>query len=143
MNFEPKTEKQIQEERLLPEGAYDFEIIEATDETSKAGNDMIKIKMIIHHEERARGPVTDYLMPSFPSKLRHCCDSIGLLAEYEKGTLEAMFFVGLTGKVKLVIKEDKAGTYPPKNEVKDYVLRDAKIAHKPASGEAIKDEAPF
>ena len=51
MRFTPKTEEQIHEENLFPEGEYDFQCIEANDAVSKSGNEMIA-----HH---GRPAITD------------------------------------------------------------------------------------
>ena len=70
MNFTPKSEKELSEENLFPAGIYPFEILEATDKTSKKGNDMIELKLRVFHGERHQ-IVNDYLLESIGYKLRH------------------------------------------------------------------------
>ena len=82
MRFQPKSEKQIQEERfpVLSPGKYQFEIMEAKEDVSKSsGNPMIVLKMkIMDQELDVLTYVRDYIMESIPYKLRHaamCADS--------------------------------------------------------------------
>jgi hypothetical protein len=127
MNFQPKTEKELREAQLASAGEYQFEVLEASDQISKRSQlPMIKIKIGIYNGESMRWHVTDYLTTSMESKLRHFCDTAGLLAKYESGTLTAADCMGRSGKCKLVIEEDEQGTYPDKNSVKDYISRPAK-----------------
>jgi len=130
MTFQPRSEKEISEARLAPEGEYDFQVLEAQDTTSKSGNAMIKLKLGVFSGEAMRWHIFDYLVPQMEAKLRHFCDSVGLLAQYEAGTLSADYCRGRAGRCKLVIEEGE-GSYPDKNVVKDYVLRKAKPLSPP------------
>lgn len=133
MNFTPKTEKELS--NLFPEATYDFEIVEARDTLSKNENDMIELKVVIYNGDKTIR-IFDYLLEAIAYKLRHCADACGLLSQYETGTLKGEMFVGKTGKCKVVIKVDKDGKYPDKNEIKDYVKRDAaKAAPSAAKGQ--------
>ena len=150
MRFQPKTEHQIAEEGLMPDGIYDFEVIEAEEAQSKRGNDMIVIKLRVFDADGTARNMTDYLMEAMAFKLRHAAEVCGLLPDYEKGELYAGSFVGQTGKVK--IGRDKPnGDYPPRNAVKDYVKPDAAVipsglpAARANSGKAADpfDDIPF
>ena len=122
MQFQSKTEKQIQEESLIPAGEYDFTVREAVEKKSKAGNDMIQVDMDIFVDGKER-PLKDYLMESMAFKLRHFCFSIGLGGKYEAGTLSAVDCQGKSGKVKIIQKAN--GDYGLQNSVKDYVVFEA------------------
>lgn len=138
MKITPKTEKELQEEKLLAPGIYDFEIESAEDKVSKSGNDMIVVTLKVYGNNR-HVYVTDYLMEKMAFKLRHACDACGILKAYESGELTSDLFCGKTGKVKL--KMEEAGEYPAKNIVVDYVKHDtnAKLA-----AEVLKDDSiPF
>lgn len=126
MKFNPKTEEQIAVAGLIPPGEYPFEVLFAEDQISKKENAMIKLKIGIYNAEGKCFHVTDYLVGTMESKLRHFADSTGLLPQYQSGTLSAEQTVGRTGTCRVVIKVDPTGTYNPKNEVKDYVVRKAK-----------------
>lgn len=127
LKFEPKSEKELREANLAPEGDYDFEVLGATDEISKrSGNPMIKVKIGLYSGEAIRHHVYDYLLTNMGHKLRHFCDSTGLLSKYESGELSAEDCKGRAGKCRVKIKEDANGQYPDKNEIDDYIIRPAK-----------------
>ncbi len=125
MNFTPKNENELS--NLLPDGEYDFEVIDAQDKKSqKSGADMIMLKIAIWQGDRISCYLFDYLLESVAFKLRHCCDACGLLDKYQSGSLDATQFIGRTGKAKIIIQKDKTGQYPDKNAIKDYCLRPMK-----------------
>lgn len=146
MTFTPKSENEIKEAGLAPDGDYDFNVLEAADCTSKKGNPMIKVKLGVYHGESVRWHVYDYLLGAMEAKLRHFCDSTGLLAKYESGSLCAEDCKGRSGKVRLIVDQDDEQKYPPKNTVKDYVVRKAKPLNKPNASPAKEpedDDVPF
>ena len=126
MKFQPKTEHEIKMASLREPGVYDFTVNDASDEISKKGADMIKVTLGVFDANGHEFTLTDYLMEAMAFKLRHFSYAAGLGDAYEAGTLLASNMIGKSGKVKIVIKEDKTGAYPPKNEVKDYVVPDEK-----------------
>lgn len=126
MQFTPKSEKEVSQFSLIPRGEYDFEVLEASEGPSKSsGNDQITVKLGLYVGDKRR-LVWDYISPAKEYKLRHFCDSVGLLAKYESGALTANDCVGRSGKCKIDIQHDKQGFYQDKNIVKDYSLRPAK-----------------
>lgn len=155
MKFTPKSEAEIQgaaDERLAsylwPKGNYDFEVLDCSDETSKAGNDMIKLMLKVYNADGKTQNVFDYLLESMEHKLRHAAYAVGLGERYEAGDLEAADFEGKSGKLTLDIQPAKDG-YAAKNVVKDYVVSDegqvkasaAKTAKAPRA--ELDDEIPF
>lgn len=144
MKFQPKSEREIAEANLLKPGTYDFEVAEAEERVSKAGNDMIVLKLFVFGEDGGRRVVTDWLMESVPHKLRHAADAMGLLQNYDSGELVAEDFWGKTGKVKIGIRKDATGQYPDQNRVLDYVKENgAAAASTPRKAAPIDDEIPF
>lgn len=135
MKFTPKSEADIQASSgsfdPWPSGTYDFEVAEAEDTTSKAGNDMIKLTLYVFNPEGKRRTVFDYLLASIEYKLRHAAEACGLLSAYEQGMLEAFDFTGKTGRLKLGVQPAKDG-YDAKNTVRDYVKDDGSTAEEPA-----------
>jgi hypothetical protein len=125
MRFTPKSEKEINEEKLLPEGDYPFEISGAENATSKKGNPMIKITVRVYKPNGQFILVTDYLMEAMLYKLLHCCQACGLEDQYNKGALDPEMFIGKTGMLKLKI--DPESDYPAKNSIKDYIKDAAKV----------------
>lgn len=121
MKFEPKTEEEINAANLLVGGDYDFEVANAEEGQSKAGNDMIKLTLHIEGEEGRRHTVFDYLVGSEASmyKVRSFAECVGLLDYYNKGELQAVQMPGRTGRCQIGIDhKDKA--YAPKNIVRSY-----------------------
>lgn len=114
---QPKTEEELDMDRLLPKGTYDFEIVKAEEKTSKKGNDMIDVNLKVYHGEGFQF-VRDFLMEAMPHKLRHFAETTGLIEAYDSGSLQASDIVGRSGKVRIDI--EPAGEYPAKNVVKDY-----------------------
>ena len=128
MKFDPKTEDELARESLLPDGIYPFEVLLAADEFSKAGNEMIKLKLNVFGPDGEQVHVFDHLLEKLAYKLRHFAETTGLLADYERGELTAFSCIGKTGYAKIVIDPAKNG-YASKNAVKDYIARD-KVAAK-------------
>jgi hypothetical protein len=125
MEFKPKTEQEVREAGLVPAGEYDFDVLDAEDTLSKARNPMIKVNIGLYVDGQVKNRVFDYLLPAMEAKLRHFCDTVGLLSQYESGRLEAADCVGRSGRAKIGIAPAK-DSYAAKNEVKDYVCRPAK-----------------
>lgn len=121
MKFQPKTEEELEAEMIVPDGEYDFTVMEAEERQSKKGNSMIQVKLNVFTEQGDLH-LYDYLLEAMAFKLRHFCSSIGVLADYNLGTLEVSDIVGRSGKVKLTSKKEEG--YPLKNVVKDYVKKE-------------------
>ena len=136
MRFEPKTEKQLAEENLLPKGTYPFEVMKATAKQSKKGNDMIELELRIFAQDGKERGLRDWLMPAMGFKLFHFCAYAGLSQQYDAGTLTSHDCEGKTGFLELTIQEDKTGEFPPRNSVKDYVRPEFRKDAKPALTEA-------
>jgi hypothetical protein len=119
MQFQPKTEKEIAESRLLPRGEYDFEIIDAKETTSAAGNDMIELKLRVSHGDGSPRTLTDYLLARRAGKLRNCCSACGVLDKYESGVVSDDDFPGKRGRLKLAVEKKKG--WPDRNVIADYV----------------------
>lgn len=149
LSFKPKGEDELKSYDLLKPGDYDFEVLTAEHQVSKkSGNPMIKLKLGVYRANGSQQFVWDYLIATMEAKLRHFCDTTGLLPKYQAGTLAPEDCEGRSGKCKIVVKEDKSGNgYPPKNEVKDYICRPAKPitpAQPPATEtQAPEDDVPF
>jgi hypothetical protein len=122
MNFEPKTEKEIAESKLMPKGEYDFEVVDAFEKLSKSsGKPMIELRLKLPNGKGGR-TITDYLVAETEEKLRHAADACGLLDKYNKGSISNNDFRGKRGRLKLGIEKDKTKTWPDKNVVVDYVI---------------------
>ena len=149
MEFKAKTEAELIEDSLAPAGEYDFQVLSAVEKISKKGNPMMEIKLGLFRDGTLKNHVFDYLLESFPKKLRHFCAAIGMIRSYEEGKLEAARCVGQVGRAKIIIRKDDP-SYPPSNAVADYIAADAsKPAPKPVPVPAAatkteeKDDLPF
>lgn len=120
LTFQPKTEEELKKTVLLPKGEYDFEVIGAEEAVSKQGNDMIKLTLKVYDTDGTTTTVFDYLLASLEYKVKHFCDTTGLIAEYQSGALTVDMCLNKCGKCKLDIEKDKTGKYDDKNVVKDY-----------------------
>lgn len=143
ISFAPKSEKEIQESALAPAGEYDFDIINAENTISSNDNPMIKVEIGLYIGSEVKNHVFDYLLPAMEAKLRHFCDTTGLLARYENGGLEAADCIGRSGRVKISI-EPATEKYAAKNVVKDYICRPAKPLAGTVKNVPVEDgEIPF
>lgn len=121
MKFTPMSAEEIATAGLLIPGIYPFEVMDALDTFSTAGNEMIKVKLKVFGPG-GEAHVYDYLMGEgkLAYKLWRCCEVVGLLSDYEKGNLVAQQLLDRTGHVKIGVEDGKNG-YLPQNKVKDYV----------------------
>ena len=126
MKFQPKTEKELAEANLWPNGPYAFEILEAEEKTDKNGSPMFALKVKVFKDTGASQNIFDYVSPSWMEfKLRHLAEACNLLVEYEQGEMEAYQLVGKTGQCKVNVSKDKTGQYPDKNGIADYLVERA------------------
>ncbi len=121
MQFNPCSEQEISDRKLLPKGDYDFEILDAWEKASEAGNPMIELKVRVSKNGNGLTRVlADYLLPKRPEKLRHCCAACDLIGEYESGSLNDEDFRGKRGRLKLAVEKGRNG-YFPRNVIEDYI----------------------
>lgn len=124
MKFQPKSEAEIAAAGLLPVGEYPFEIVSALDKVSKnGGNEMVELTVKVYDLEGVGHQIFDYLVDTDKAayKTRHFAEATGLMPNYETGNLPADVMVGRSGYCKLVIRKDKTGEYPDKNQIADYI----------------------
>lgn len=147
MQFEPKTEKQLREEMLMPPDEYDATVIEAEDATSKKGNPMIALVLRVYRKDGRTAQLRDWLMPTMGLKLLFFCEAAGLKDKYASGDVTADDCHQRDVRVKVGIRKDATGQYPDQNTVLDYIPRGATTEGKPASPVADKvfeeAEIPF
>lgn len=156
MKFQPMSENEIAESNLWPVGDYDFQVFDASDEISKAGNPMVKLTVDVFNDEGDRKRVFDYLVASDTSmgKVLGFADAVGLREEYNRGELQTVDMVQRSGRCKLGIQKDKNGQYPDKNSVANYIKATSDVARsnqtgvrKPVAREKVAadldDEVPF
>ncbi len=119
MNFQPKSEKEIADSELLAKGEYEFQIIDAKEQKSQAGNEMIVLRVKILANGRSR-VLTDYLLEQRIGKLRSCCLACDIYDKYLNGRISADDFFGKRGRLKLRI-EAANDDYPARNVIVGYL----------------------
>ncbi len=128
MNFAPKSETQLEEERrkrmqLLIDGEADFVVKSALDKNAqKDGREMIEIQCECTDSAGTTKVIKDWLHPAMEHKVRHFCYAVGLGSLYERGELAAEHVEGRGGRCMIRTDKDKSGKYPDKNEIRDYVV---------------------
>jgi hypothetical protein len=123
MKFQPKSEQEIADSRLLPKGEYDFEILDAEEKISAAGNDTIQLMVRVSNGNGLTRTLTDYLVAQRAGKLRNCCAACGLLEQYDRGAVNDNDFPGKRGRLKLMVEKKKG--YPDRNTIADYLTNEA------------------
>lgn len=122
LEFQPKTEEELNQSILLEKGEYDFDVVGAVEGTSKnSGKPMITLTLRVYAPDGNTTTVFDYLLASVEYKVKHFCDTAGLVNEYQLGILTADMCLNKCGKCKLGIDKDETGKYKDKNVVKDYI----------------------
>jgi hypothetical protein len=121
MRFAPKTEAEIKAEGLIPNNTEcDFEVLEAEEKQSKAGNDMIALKLRVWRPDGSTTTLRDWLVSNFPAKIFGFAKSTGMQAEYEAGEMTAEAMEGKQGRLKVKIEE--SADYGAQNKVGFYVM---------------------
>lgn len=146
MKFQPKTEKEIAEEGLIPAGTIcDFEVLEAEEKVSKAGNPMVALQLKVWRPNGQTTLVRDWLLLDQMWKLHAFCASVGKLAEYEAGEIDAFELKGCTGRAKIGVKP-ATDQYPAGNSVQGYIKAEGAAAPAPKKATAMAnmdDDIPF
>lgn len=126
MRYEVMSEEDVKKARTntFEAGEYDFTVVEAEDTFSKSsGKEMFKLTLGVYVGDKKRS-VFDYVMAEgkMAWKLRHLCDSLGILDKYETGALISPDLTGKSGKAKFDVQEGE-GSFSDKNVVVDYIKR--------------------
>jgi hypothetical protein len=127
---------------VLTPGIYPFKVLQAADETSRAGNDMIHLKLGVERHNGTDQWVHDYIVATQPHKLKALCRAVGMLDLFDTGEITAAQLVGASGKVKVKIEPPK-GSWPEKNTVDEYVERRDEQQEGSSGGGIADEEIPF
>ncbi len=161
-NYDVLDENEAQRARefpLLPDGIYDFAVLENKFQYSQSGNPMIGLKLRIIHEGKEFNVFDNLIgIKSMIWKTKHFCDTTGLEQEYLDGKFNETLAANKRGTCKIITKpqrpkNDGSGEfYKAKNEVEDYLKQSDLIpqntanpfAPAPVKETAKKDEGvPF
>jgi hypothetical protein len=123
MRTTPRTEAdavKASRRTLLPKGWTEGKIIEASDAPAKSGAEMTTLVVGVPDADGVERQLRDYLTdtPLCAARLRHVCEAVGALAQFEAGEISAADFPGHTVRIKIGV-EKKRG-YPDRNVIEDY-----------------------
>jgi len=144
MKFKPQTaeESASAERRPLRAGIYDAEVLEVEETRSKAGNDMLKLKLGVFRPQGGQDWVYDYITDT-SYRLGQLMSACGLSEQYQKGEVHPDEFEGKCFKVTLKI-DPARGEYSERNSVGRYGLATPKpAAPNKEADEEEGDEIPF
>jgi len=143
MKYNPQDATNNPSFSLLEPDIYPFKVVEATDTRTNAGDDMIKIKLIVGSSAHVYDNLLSH--PKMVFKLKHFFEAVGIAEHFERGEISAKNCLGKTGYVKIAI-EPASGQYKEKNVVDDYVVQEGQSkVRKPgvADMEVAADDIPF
>ncbi len=135
--YDVMSEEQAQKARefpLLPDGIYDFAVIESKFKFSQNGNPMIELKLRIIHEGQEFNVFDNLIATKMMTwKTKHFCETTGLEKEYLAGKFNehlcggkrgtcAISSVGARPKNNGKLNPDGTPeTWKAKNEIQDYL----------------------
>lgn len=123
MQFQPKTQEQIDSENLCEEGTFPFTIKTAEEARDKNGNGFFKLKLFVHDHDRD-WHVYDNVSPVWMAhKLLHLCEGVGLGAKYQQGNLSVDDLIDRQGHCEVSMKDAQKG-FAAQNIITDYVVRE-------------------
>jgi len=150
-DFTPLSEEELNDLNIIDEGIYNFEVVKSIRRTSKAGNPMCELTLKFWDSEGKIHTLFDYLVFSSIGlnirKIKHFCDSVGLVEKYKQGSLPEEF-AGYSGKVHVGIQEEKpnpnGGFYAKKNIVTDYVVTElGAVKYESTEKPFVDSDLPF
>ena len=150
-----EAEAERQESGRWPDGEYSYEIMEADEYVKEeTGNEVIKLTVRVFNDDGEHRQIMNWLTntPQSAWRIRQFAASCGLLAEYEKGYLQAPQIIGRVGMCKLGTKESEWNGEKRKNNFIVSFLKKASgnTASAPKRAERAKakvddldDDIPF
>ena len=104
----------------LSRGWYSAQFIHASLTLSKRNNPMIAALLAVFNGAEER-QFRDWFTASerVAAKVRHACEAVGKLAEYEAGTIAAEDFPGQHVQVLLDVEKGRGG-FPARSVIVDY-----------------------
>lgn len=123
MNFTPRTEKEIKEQKKPLVGIFPG-IVKAAEacESKKDNTPMIKLEVIVYYGNR-QTEKTVWLHPKMEVLVYNFCKFAGLIEEYNLGSLTAELCEDKEVMVRLGIEKGKDG-HADRSVIKDFVSKD-------------------
>lgn len=119
--YAPKTDQQINNEKLVPVGKHKFEVMKCEDKTSKSGNAMTIVTLKVKNGNK-NVIFSDFIMEGDEEKVKDFAYSIGLSQQYEEGFFDNLQTIGKAGMADIIVQESKNPEYPnAANRIKKYI----------------------
>lgn len=107
MKFKVLSEEELADKMgNLSPGKSDFQIFEAEDKVSKAGNPMLALNLKVWDQNGREGRVFDYITANAQWKLKKMLEAVGMEKEYEQGEVDPNQLMGKSGQLTLVMTKD-------------------------------------
>lgn len=121
MNFDPFTEEELIKEDTLSPGLYEFQIKEAFEILSKAGNPMFKIVLNVENSDGLGCDIHDYLVLTTQCrwKLKQFAKSCGLEDKLKEGIINEEDLIGKKGECETKIEKTDNGDFL---KIKKYII---------------------
>ena len=161
-DYDPMSAADAEKERysLLNDGEYHATIKKVEPKMSSSSNHMFVLELDVYDDQGRAQQIKDYLVftPKMTWKIIHCCESAGVLKEYEEKKLSPELLTNMNVRVKVTTQEGNAippdklngkplgSCYPTKNVIDDYVLRGDSAPAKPVAKTASDEfdsDVPF
>jgi hypothetical protein len=135
-SFKPKSDSELNSERLLPKAEYDFEVTKAEDKRFSTGSEGIALTVMLFVSDGTQRLCNDNLVFSEKAmfKVSNFAKATGLYEQYKAGRIDASDCEGRVGRCKVDIEPE--GEFPAKNKITTYVV--PKEARKPEQKQAVK-----
>ncbi len=103
MIWNPELNEVCDDERPLPDGEYEAVVTQARECVSRAGNDMIWLKLLVDTAEHGKRVLHAHLLPLQQClwKVMQFCDATGLSDTFDKGQLSSQDCQGLLVRVRV------------------------------------------
>jgi len=140
IEYNPEDATEANDFQPFPVGEYEAEVIEADQMVSKAGNDMIRLNLVVTNDKGGTTRIYDYIViPNTLFKLKSICRCLSI--EFD-GTLDEQILVDQRMKVKVGIEkgDDK---YPAKNRIDRYIDGIGSNSTPVETPTIPKDDIPF
>ena len=143
MKFKPQSEEEAAaaERKTLPAGIYDAEVLEVIETRSKAGNDMLKIKLGVFRPQGGHDWVYDYITDT-SYRLAQLMTACGMSEQYQKGEVEADEIQGKCFQVTLKV-DPARGDFSERNSVGRYGTTTPKPTAPAAESPEADDDFDF
>lgn len=121
-NFNPIPISELKRNRLMERGTYDFEVRSAENKTFQTGSKGILLKCTVFPPNGGEKWMDCNLVfsPKALFQVADFCATVGLLANYESGNLDARDCEGRSGKCRVGVEEQEG--YDPRNKITGFVV---------------------